>query len=244
MGSTVEIAFESDSLLLLHVAPWSFRPVIEIHFRVPPAFVYPDKASLPVYHVRAVMLIYGSFARCFKLWPFWFSAKSTKSARSTSYPPNRSCKVKDTLLILLKHILIWILGFITIINTSLLTRSLNKQLQKASINSCNDVTCLCNSAHLTPGASKSTVEQGPPSSHCKVTCHSKTACIQDRVLGSCNVDLKTELFKGPTVCLGNVLSCSSDIRLWYKQASKAHMDVLIKGGKGKKIINAYGCGIN
>lgn len=67
------------------------------------------------------------------------------------------------------------------------------------------------------------------------TCDSKTARIQHGVLCGCNIDLKAELLKGPAVCLCNILPCSSNVCLWYKQATEAHVDVLMEEGWGKRI---------
>lgn len=74
-----------------------------------------------------------------------------------------------------------------------------------------------------------------PLSSVSFTCDSKTARIQHGVLCGCNVDLKAELLKGPAVCLCNILPCSSNVCLWYKQATEAHVDVLMEEGWGKRI---------
>lgn len=140
----------------------------------------------------------------------------------------------------LQYILTLVLRFISILSTSLITniKLIWKHFQKAGINFCNNTIFFIWHSPFNTGAFR-----GSSLPSAQFTCDSKAAGIQDCVLGSCNVDLKTELFKGPTVCLGNILSCSSNICLWYKQATQAHMDVLFKEKKyrGKKY---FSCSIN
>lgn len=59
-----------------------------------------------------------------------------------------------------------------------------------------------------------------------LTFDAEAACIQCGTLGSGDINLQTQLLQGPAVGLGHILTGSSDVSLWHKQAAEAHVDVL------------------
>lgn len=68
-----------------------------------------------------------------------------------------------------------------------------------------------------------------------LTFDAEAAGIQCGTLGGGDIDLQTQLFQRPAVGLGHILAGSGDVRLWHKQAAEAHVDVLEKEKKRKKI---------
>lgn len=59
-----------------------------------------------------------------------------------------------------------------------------------------------------------------------LTFDAEAAGVQCGALGSGDIDLQTQLFQRPAVCLSHILAGCSDVGLGYEQAAEAHVDVL------------------